>query len=92
MIKRDVFTLISIFCDVDDFCKQFEPEWKKILVKNQDRGLIGNKKRRNRKTELSLSEAITIVIMFHKTYPFTGEGGYQLIYKKSLPERNLRLC
>ena len=67
MIKRDILMLLSIFCDVDDFCKEFEPEWRKILIENQDKGLIGDKKRRNRKTELSLSEAITIVTMFHKT-------------------------
>ena len=67
MIKRDVLTLVSIFCDVDDFCKEFEPEWRKILIEHQDRRLIGDIKRRNRKSELSLSEAITIVIMFHKT-------------------------
>ena len=55
--------LISIFCDVDDFCKQFEPEWKKILIESKTKDV----KRRNRKSELFLSEAITIVIMFHKT-------------------------
>jgi hypothetical protein len=67
MIERDVATLISIFCDVDDFCKEFEQEWRQILIESQDKGLIGNKKRRNRRTELSLSEAITIVTFFHKT-------------------------
>lgn len=67
MMNCDIDTLISIFCDVDDFCKEFEPEWRKILIENQDKGLIGDKKRRNRRTELLLSEAITIVTMFHKT-------------------------
>jgi hypothetical protein len=67
MIEHDIIQLISIFCDVDDFCKEFEPEWRKILIENQNQNLIGNKKRRNRKTELSLCEAITIVTMFHKT-------------------------
>lgn len=76
MIKRDIPILISIFCDVDDFCKEFEPEWRKILIE-QDRGLIGNKKRRNRKSELSLSEAITIVTMFHKTRHRTFKDYYE---------------
>lgn len=67
MIKQDIHALISIFCDIDDFCKQFEPEWRKIFLENQDKNLIGDRKRRNRKTELSLSEAMAIVIMFHKT-------------------------
>lgn len=61
MIYQDSFTLISIFCDVDDFCKQFEPEWEKIFIEDQ------STHKRKRKTELSLSEAITLVIMFHKT-------------------------
>jgi hypothetical protein len=63
MITRDIFTLISIFCDVDDFCKQFEPEWNKISIEHPNT----DKKKRTRKTDLSLSEAITIVVMFHKT-------------------------
>ena len=67
MIERDIDALVTIFCDVDDFCKEFEPEWRKILIENQDRQLIGDKKRRNRRPELFLSEAITIVILFHKT-------------------------
>jgi hypothetical protein len=77
MIKRDILILISIFCDVDDFCKEFESEWKKILIESQGKNLIGNKKRRNRKTELSLSEAITIVIMFHKTRYRTFKDYYE---------------
>jgi len=77
MINRDVNVLISIFCDVDDFCKEFESEWEKILIEKQDKHLIGNKKRRNRKTELSLSEAITIVTMFHKTRHRTFKDYYQ---------------
>lgn len=67
MIERDIFALISIFCDVDDFCKKFEPEWKKIMIEEQDTGLIDNRKKRNRRPELSLSEAMAIVILFHKT-------------------------
>lgn len=67
MIGRDEDILTAIFCDVDDFCKEFDPEWKKILLENQRKELVGEKKTRNRKPELSLSEAITIVTMFHKT-------------------------
>lgn len=67
MIERDIFALITIFCDVDDFCKKFEPEWQKIMIEEQNAGLIGNRKKRNRQPELSLSEAMTIVILFHKT-------------------------
>lgn len=62
MIKQDILMLISIFCDVDDFCKQFEPQWQKFLIEN-----LSSRKKRTRKTELTLSEAITVVVMFHKT-------------------------
>jgi len=68
MLERDIYVLISIFCDVDNFCKEFEPEWRKTLLENQNNQLlIGKTKTRNRKPELSLSEAMTIIIMFHKT-------------------------
>ena len=67
MIEHDIHTLVSIFCDVDDFCKEFEPEQRKILIENQKGQLIGDQKQRNRRPELSLSEAMTIVILFHKT-------------------------
>ena len=45
MLKRDELILISIFCDVDDFCKEFESEWKKIQIE-QNQGLIGKKNSR----------------------------------------------
>ena len=54
MIKRDILILVSIFCDVDDFCKEFEPEWRKILVENQDRGLIGDKKEKKSQNRIIL--------------------------------------
>jgi hypothetical protein len=62
---------------VDDFYKEFEPEWRKILIENQDKGLISNKKRRNRRTELSLCEAITI-----KAY-LEGFLETKVIYRRS---------
>lgn len=41
MIEQDILILIAIFCDVEDFCKQFEPEWKKTLIERQNNQLIG---------------------------------------------------
>lgn len=86
MVPRDFDVLLSIFCDADDFCKAFEPEWRKILVENQDNQLIGDRKRRNRRTELSLSEALTIVIMFHKTGYRTFKDYYTRYVLISLKE------
>lgn len=65
MIKQDTQLLITIYCDVDDFCKEFQPEWEKIFIEHQTE--IGKNKRKHRRPELSLSEAMTIVIMFHRT-------------------------
>lgn len=49
--------LVKLFCEVDDFCRSFEPGWKKQL-------LIGSGKKRNRQFTLALSEVMTIVIAF----------------------------
>lgn len=67
MNRQDILLLISIFCDVDDFCKEFEPEWSKISLESQNSDSSDYRKRRNRKAGLSSGEVITIVILFHKT-------------------------
>lgn len=50
----------TLFCDVDDFCQEFE----KIL---KAQTLPEKIKRRNRKFKLSVSEIVTIVIYFHSS-------------------------
>ena len=50
----------SLFCFVDDFCKGFEPWYKKSL-------LTCGAKKRNRECKMSLSEIITILIAFHQS-------------------------
>jgi len=52
--------VISLFCLVDDFCKIFEPEWNKHL-------LATNIKKRIRSSNLSTSEVMTIIILFHQS-------------------------
>lgn len=51
-------TLINLYCAVDDFCKNFYPEWERHLI---DSGL----KQRKRPSRLSPSEIITISVYFH---------------------------
>ena len=51
--------LLELFCDVDDFCLKFEPEWHQFLLSE------GLRKRR-RKRKMSLSEMMTILILFHQ--------------------------
>jgi hypothetical protein len=50
--------IITLFCDVDDFCKGYKH-------RSQNQGKLVDKKRRNRKGRLSNSEIITILIYFH---------------------------
>jgi hypothetical protein len=50
--------LLIIFYEVDNFCKQFESEWEKILISD-------GKRKRNRKSRMTLSEIMTIAIFFH---------------------------
>lgn len=50
--------LVAMFCDIDDFCKTFEPLYEQRLI------AIAAKHRR-RQTNLSLSEIMTILVVFH---------------------------
>lgn len=53
--------ITKIFCEVDDFCKEFSSEITKLKQKQ----LSGKVKHRNRASRLSDSEIITIMIGFH---------------------------
>jgi len=53
--------LIHTFCDVDDFCKVFIPEWEARLI------CKGEIKRRRVK-RLSNAEIMTIIIHFHQSH------------------------
>lgn len=50
--------IAEIFCSIDDFCNVFEPAFRKILLSD-------GKKRRNRSFKMSVSEILTITILFH---------------------------
>ena len=50
--------LVEIFCDVDDFCGIFLPEWEKTLLET------GARKRR-RRGRMSPAEIMTLIILFH---------------------------
>jgi hypothetical protein len=52
--------ITEIFCIVDDFCKNFQPEMEKLQkLPEHDR------KHRDRSCEMSKSEIITILLLFH---------------------------
>ena len=48
--------ILSIFCDIDDFCLLFEPLWRKRLLAARQR---------DRTSTLCLSEVMTIITLFH---------------------------
>ena len=51
--------IVQLFCEIDDFYKVFETVWKKRL--------IGAGRVRNRRTALSMSEVMTILILYHES-------------------------
>jgi len=64
--------LIATFCDVDDFCKEFEAFW---YGWSKELGL----RCRIRRDRLSLSELMTIAIMFHFSQIRTFKAYYFMI-------------
>ena len=58
----------TLFCEIDDFCQDFEPMLNEHLISDSPRaqtsglrsGTIGNRKRLRRST-LALSEVMTII-------------------------------
>ena len=70
-------SLTQLFCDVDDFCNVFIPEWEKTQIEN-------GKKKRNRPRALSHSEIMTIVIHFHESGYRTFKWYYEKYVCKTL--------
>jgi hypothetical protein len=52
-------TLLTLYCLVDEFCKDFYPEWEKTLI---SQGVI----KRRRPSKISPAEIMTILIFFHR--------------------------
>jgi hypothetical protein len=50
--------IVTLFCDIDDFCLLFEPSWRRRL-------LADGARRRRKPGSLSLSEVMTILVLFH---------------------------
>jgi len=56
--------IIEIFCNLDDFMKEFDTVLTKNSISN-----ASQPKRRNRKSKMSKSEVMTIMVIFHlKSY------------------------
>jgi len=75
MISTDKIT--TIFCSIDDFCLVFEPALKK-------KQLSTGKKTRNRKFKMSISEILTITVLFHLSGFRTFKHFYLFYVQKHL--------
>jgi hypothetical protein len=53
--------LIAMFCDIDDFCKWFEPLYLQRLLQS-------SQPQRVRQGHLPLSEIMTIIVYFHSSH------------------------
>ncbi len=56
-----MFNLEELYCCIDDFCQKFIPLWHQQLIEH---GLL----KRRREASLSLSEVMTILILFHMSH------------------------
>lgn len=61
--------IVALFCDVDDFCMAFEPEYHQHLLQS-------GVKQRQRRSNLCLSEVMSIIIGFHLSDYRTFKGYY----------------
>jgi hypothetical protein len=75
MISTDKIT--EIFCSIDDFCIVFEPALQKRLLST-------GKKTRNRAFTMSMSEVVTITVLFHLSGIRTFKHFYLFYVQKHL--------
>jgi hypothetical protein len=61
-------SLLELFCDVDDFVLNVEPQWKAAQLQDS--------KQRERAGQLCLSEVMTILIHFHQSHYRTFKAYY----------------
>ena len=69
--------LVAMFCDIDDFCKTFEPIYEQRLI-------ASGRKHRRRKGALALSEIMTILVDFHSSH-YRNFKAYYLLGTHPLP-------
>jgi hypothetical protein len=68
-LKMLLTPIVEIFCDIDDFCKTH-------VTQNTAKALPSPNKKRQRKTEMSESEIMTILILFHLSHYRTFKDFY----------------
>jgi hypothetical protein len=50
--------ILTVFCQIDDFCGEFEPKFNQMLIGDGIR-------QRNKPDAMRLSDVMTILVMFH---------------------------
>ena len=75
-------SLLELFCDVDDFWLDFEPQWKASR--------LAAGKQRERAGQLYPSEVMTILIHFHQSHYRTFKTYYTEYIQVSYPLNNSR--
>jgi hypothetical protein len=60
--------IVEVFCEVDDFCKAFVPQWEAFLIG------IGGPAPRGPKPGLSTSEIITLLLVLHGSVRFRASA------------------
>jgi hypothetical protein len=69
--------IVELFCEIDDFCQDLEPQLKAFKSSTTPL-LIGNgRSSRGTKSRLSLSEQMTIIVLFHQS----GYRTFKQFYK-----------
>ncbi len=75
--------ILSVFCQVDDFCRVFEPKFNQRL-------LADGKRKRIKPSKMSRSEVMTILIAFHRSGFRTLKTFYNSLigvyYKRDFPD------
>lgn len=75
--------LVELYCDVDDFCKVFIPQWQTQLLEDGSRT-------RRRDGRMSISEIMTVVIGFHMSHHRDFKNYYTgyvaIFYKNAFPD------
>jgi len=70
-------SLTKKFCDIDDFCKTFSPQYSQPQITE-------GKRHRNRQGQLALSEILTILVLFHHRQGYRNFKGFYLHHVKNL--------
>ena len=66
--------IVAVFCQIDDFCRQFEPLWRQHQLEKLPHPIGG---RRRRPAGLALSETLTLLVWFHLSGYRTFQHFYQ---------------